>query len=158
MALIDRAPTVDAPANVLGMLREQNELFARLETFATNQRRWTAAGDLSRLMGILADRQRLTARLTELAMSLKPVRQDWSRVRDRLTVHDRQEAEQLLQDSETRLRRVIEADEQDARLLSARRAVVSGAMRESHSAGQAVAAYRATPQVSGAGRRLDESQ
>lgn len=158
MALADFAPTVDPPANVLGMLREQNELFARLETFATSQRRWTAAGDLSRLMGILADRQRLTARLAELAMNLQPARRDWNRVRDRLTTTDRQEAEQLLQDSEDRLRRVIEADEQDARLLSARRAVVSGAMRDSHAADQAVAAYRAAPQASGAGRRLDESQ
>lgn len=158
MALVDLAHAVEPPANVLGMLREQNELFARLETFATSQRRWTASGDLARLMGILADRQRLTMRLAELATNLQPVRREWSRLRDRLTTNDRQEAEKLLQDSEDRLRRVIEADEQDARLLSARRAVVSGAMRDSHSAGQAVAAYRAAPQISGAGRRLDESR
>jgi len=55
------------------------------------------------------------------------------------------------------LRRLIESDERDARLLSVRKRVTADALRSTHAAGRAILAYR-PPSLEHAGdRRLDEA-
>ncbi len=71
------------------------------------------------------------------------------------------EADRLLSIIQGRLKRVIDGDEQDARVLSARKQAVAGALRESHTIGEAMAAYHVRPERMRApvqaGGELDEA-
>ena len=52
------------------------------------------------------------------------------------------EAEGLLANIRSRLRVLIDRDDEDVRMLSARKQAVTSAMRSTHSTGQALCAYR----------------
>ena len=130
------------PNRVLNLLREQSALYARLESFAGRQRALITGDDPARLLLLLADRQRLSSELARIATTLGPVRREWSTYRARLTAAQRQEADQLLSDATVRLRRIIEGDERDARILSVRKEAAAQTLRAVHSTGKAIMAYR----------------
>lgn len=131
-----------SPQEVLGLLREQASLFAQLERFAGRQRALVASDEVGLLLSILADRQKLSARLTQVARSLDPVRRAWDGFRSRLNPAEREEAERLLRDAGHSLRRVIVGDERDAHLLSVRKQSIAESMKATDSAGRAIRAYR----------------
>lgn len=140
----------------MGLLREQACLYARLEQFASRQRRLVREEDSGPLLLLLADRQRLSTELTRVARRLAPVRAGWSSYRDGLSDSQRVEAEELIQEASASLRRVIESDEEDARLLAIRRQTVSDELRVTRTAGSAMSAYAVRTTSAGA-PRLDES-
>ncbi len=143
-----------SPDEVLALLREEALLYARLQANASRQRSLVAGEDMEPLLALLADRQRLSVELTRIGTKLAPTRRDWPTYRRRLTAPQRAEAERLVSDIADRLRRVIESDEEDARMLCARKQAVAQALRSTHTAGEALAAYR-TPAVRQA--RIDQT-
>lgn len=128
---------------VLDLLREQASLYAKLESLAARQRLLVTEEDVGPLLGLLADRQRLSEKLTRLSTRLAPVRREWEACRRCLSPAQRDEADRLLGDAGGRLRRIIESDEQDARVLSGRKQAVATALQATHSTNQALRAYRA---------------
>lgn len=126
---------------VLSLLRRQATLYARLEAFAAQQRSVVAAEDTASLLAILSDRQRLSLELGRVAESFEPIRRCWSEIRARLSQPQQTEADGLLADIKHRLRKVIDADEQDARLLSARRQRAADDLRSLQSTHRVVHAY-----------------
>jgi len=147
----------DGAEEVLGLLREQAALFARLETFAERQRCLVAEEDTRPLIALLADRQRLSAELARIAGRLAGARRDWAGFRGRLSPRQMTEADGLVDDAAKRLQRVIESDERDARLLSVRKRVTGDALRSTHASGRAISAYRVPAERGGEIRRLDEA-
>jgi len=145
-----------APESVLGMLREQASLFSKLESFAARQKSLVAENDPGELLSVLADRQKVSIDLTELSARLAPVRREWSSFRRRLSAVQLREADGLVATAMDRLRRVLDGDEQDARLLSVRKQMVAGELRMTHSTARAVEAYGAPVRSFGA-ERLDET-
>ena len=151
-------PTVaDRPEDVLGLLREQASLFARLETFADRQRVLVAEEDTRSLLAVLADRQKISAKLTQIAGTLAPVRRDWATYRGKLSEPQQAEADKLVENAARQLRGLIEGDERDARMLLVRKKMTGDAIRATHSSGHAVAAYHMRSGGSGNSRRLDEA-
>jgi len=140
------------PNGILELLRLQAKLHAKLESFADRQRALVTGSDVGPLLSLLADRQKLTDQLVRVGDGLAPVRRDWAAVRERFTPDERAEAEQLLAETQERLKRMIEGDESDARLLSARKQSVARALRATHTTSQAVSAYRSP---AGSASRLD---
>ncbi|MGB2986682.1 MAG: flagellar export chaperone FlgN [Phycisphaerae bacterium] len=134
---------VNSPEDVLGLLREQASLYVKLETLAVRQQSLVTAEDAGPLLMLLADRQKLLERLAGLATRLEPVRRRWAAYRERLSNPQRAEADRLWEEVRRRLRRIIESDEQDARVLSARKQSVAKALCTTHSTSQAISAYRA---------------
>lgn len=134
--------SLEGPAEVLGMLRKQASLYTRLEDYARKQRHLVAGEDAAPLLAVLAERQRLSSELAELGSSLAPVRGRWEKFRGELSAADRGEADRLVAETAACLRRVIESDEQDARLLSARRSLTARQLQTTHAGGSAMAAYR----------------
>lgn len=141
-ALLHRQEPSEEKSAVLNMLREQASLYARLEDYARRQRHLVVGEDTSLLLAVLADRQRLSAELAELGTTLAPVRRNWESFRGELSERERGEADRLVAETAACLRRVIESDEQDARLLSARRALTARELQTTHAGGSAIAAYR----------------
>ena len=143
---------LDAPDVVLRLLREQAASYNRLEALCTRQRSLVSEDDVGPLLALLVDRQKISDRLTQIAARLAPVRCEWAAFRTSFTPVQRAEADQLLGDAGDRLRRIIEHDEQDARILSGRKQAVCDALRTTHSTSQAISAYRV---ASGRTGRLD---
>ena len=67
------------------------------------------------------------------------------------------EADGLVGDVAQRLRRVIEGDEKDARVLSVRKQSVATSLQATHRVGQAISAYRAPAGATAGSDRLDEA-
>ena len=144
-------------SEVLELLRTQASLYARLEQFASSQRRLVGDEDAGPLLSLLADRQRLSAELTGVASRLAAARGEWPAFRDGLSPARRAEADELVRGASESLRRVIESDEQDARLLAIRKERVKRELRETHTTGQAISAYGCGGSPASGSRRLDES-
>lgn len=146
----------DSSEQVLEMLRDQQRLFAKLESVAEHQRTLITRHDAVSLLSVLADRQRISAKLGELSKRFEPVRARWGAHRDRFDHAQRDEARQLLADIKGRIGRVMEADEQDVKLLSVQKQVAATAIRSAHLRSAAMAVYRAPAASVGARSRVDE--
>lgn len=147
---------VERPEDVLNLLRRQRTLYTELESLASRQRALITGGDPNPLLVVLADRQKLSVQLTRLSHRLEPVRAAWERYRSQFDTVQRKEAESLLGEITNRLQRVIDRDEEDARLLSARKQGAAEALRASHSMSQAIAAYSSAGGSRGRLDRMDE--
>lgn len=137
---------------VLRILRDQDQVYDRLERCAKLQQSSVSDADVERLLSVLADREKLIHSLAKSGKLLDPVRREWKAFRDEFSPVDRQEAEALLDRAETRLQKLIRGDEQDARVLAGRKEAAADALRATHATGRALSAYQAQPVRTG---RLD---
>ncbi len=142
----------DSAQKVLSLLREQASMYGRLQAIADRQRALVANEDAGPLLSLLADRRKLSESLTQISDRLDPVRRAWSTYREQLAPPERAEAERLLRETSERLRRVIESDEEDVRVLCGRKQAVAEALRATHVTSQAISAYRLPVKARG---RLD---
>ncbi|MGD2107902.1 MAG: flagellar export chaperone FlgN [Phycisphaerae bacterium] len=134
----------DDPHAIVKLLRVQASLYAKLESVATRQRTLVTEDDIGPLLSLLADRRKLSEKMAELGQTLQPIRANWPAFRETLAPDDRDEAERLLAETKERLKRMIEADEHDARVLSVRKQAVARTLRATHTTSQAVSAYRSS--------------
>lgn len=141
-----------ATEEVFELLREQVTLYGQLESFAARQRGLVSGDNTGPLLAILADRRKLSHQLAEIGSRLAPVRQEWAAFSACLSSERRSEAEHLVSEAGDRLHRVIKSDEEDARVLSARKQAVAASLRETHATGAAIQAYRV---VDDGTKRLD---
>jgi hypothetical protein len=140
---------------VVALLRTQASLFSRLEGFAQRQRAMVVQEDTRPLLALLAERQKLSLELALVSRNLQPVRANWASLRESLPPFERDEVDGLLSDMQKALSRIIESDEQDARVLGVRKQMVRETLHASQTKGAAAGAYRARFAV--AGGRLDEA-
>lgn len=145
-----------APDVVMRLLRVQAKLYDKLESYAARQRRLVAQEDTAPLLSLLADRQKLSTELQRLAAQLEPVRRNWIAFRSRMSPTQRDEAEELLAAMSGRLERLLQGDEEDARVLSARKNSIRSSLQATHAIGQALSAYRGGLRGDSA-NRLDEA-
>ncbi len=138
----------DASVDVLALLKEQAALFAKLESVAAKQRGLITAGASAPLLALLAERQKLTLELTTLAGHLRPVRAAWDSYRAALNPDQQQEAADLWKEAERRLNGLASSDEQDARLLSAKKEGARRQIGATVACREAVSAY-ASPASTG---------
>ena len=144
--------SLESAEDVLTLLRKQASFYKRLESFASRQRGLVLGEDTGPLLAMLAERGKLSQQLAEVGSRLAPIRKDWISYRERLSSEQRAEAERLLHEAGARLQRVIESDEQDARVLSGRKQAVAESLSKTHVTSQAIHAYRV---ADGGTKRLD---
>lgn len=136
-------------ALVMGLLRRQRDLYRRLHRLAERQRGLVVENDGGSLLSVLGDRQKVIQSLLEVGQELAPHREDWPKTRETLAPGERQEAEQILAEVTAILGQVIAADEQDSRLLSARKAQAARAVQGLRADRAAVSAYAAASSAAG---------
>ncbi len=147
-----RSQTTEADAETLiSLLRGQVGIYTRLEQLSGRQRDLIAAEDQQQLLTLLAERQKLVDELSALNQSLIPLREYWRANRQTVAASLRTEADQLLGRAGEILQRILDADEQDARILSARKAQTATQVTALAQGKQAFEAY-------GAGVRPHERQ
>ncbi len=121
MAAGSQTSEADAQA-LISLLRRQVSIYTRLEQLSGRQRGLIAAEDQQQLLALLAERQKLVDQLGALNQSLLPLQDYWRANREAVAPALRREADQLVGRAGEILQRVLGADEQDARILSARKA------------------------------------
>ncbi len=144
--------SLESATHVLTLFREQASLYERLESLAARQRGLVLGEDTGPLLAVLAERAKLSQQLAAVGSRLAPIRKDWASYRERLSSEQRAEAERLLHEAGVRLRRVIESDEQDARVLAGRKHAVAESLSKTHLTSRAIRAYRV---ADGGTKRLD---
>ncbi len=147
-----------AASETMLLLRAQHAMYAALESLARRQRSLISGEHTGLLLTALADRQKLSGKLKAIAEKLEPVRRDWAASRECLSPSQRDEADRLVRETQAYLRRVIERDEEDTRLLSVRRQAAARALGAAHATGQAISAYRVPPGRRGRLDQMDEEQ
>jgi hypothetical protein len=133
---------VDTPQRVLSLLQAQATLYAELEACAIRQRALIEQDDVKPLLTLLGDRRRITDTLTEVSEKLRPVRKQWDEFRASLTPGERDQVERLLGEVEERVRRLMDQDETDTRLLAAKKQFTARALGAVHAKSQAISAYQ----------------
>ncbi len=121
MAVQSRTTEADAEA-LISLLRRQVDIYTRLEQLSGRQRGLIAADDQQQLLVLLAERQKLVDELGALNQSLVPLQEYWRANRQTVAPSLRTEVDQLVGRAGELLQRILGADEQDARILSARKA------------------------------------
>jgi hypothetical protein len=118
-----RSQTTEAHAEeLISLLRRQVSIYTRLEQLSGRQRGLIAAEDQQQLLTLLAERQKLVDELSALNQGLIPLQKYWRANRESVAPSLRTEADQLVVRAGEILQRILGADEQDARILSARKA------------------------------------
>lgn len=128
---------------LIQLLLEQRSLYARLANLADTQHSLITSNEPQRLLGVLADRQKLIAELERLADKMKPYQQQWSQMRSELPPSEAERVDRLLGEVDALLAKVLAKDAEDAQLLAARKGAVGQEMSTLKAGKQAKAAYAA---------------
>lgn len=136
------------PKEALALLRRQSDLYEQLEALSQRQRPLVSEENVGPLLTLLADRNRLSIDLNRIEGELAPLRSAWSSYTQRFTHWERDESRRLLDGIRTRIERVLQRDEVDARILSARKQSVSQALSSTRETRQVIAAYTPAAPVS----------
>lgn len=130
-------------ASMPELVRAQRDLYRSLHRLAERQRCLIAAEDPSALLSLLSERQKLTRSLVKLGDRLAPYRRDWPAACESLDPAQRRGVQGMLDEVSDLLGRIIAADEEDARLLTARKARAAAELTTFRGGRQAVGAYAA---------------
>ncbi len=103
------------------LLRRHVAALDRLEELSNRQRDLIERGDTRGLLALLARRQEVTDELTGLAKKLEGVRREWPALRARLSADESAAAQKLVDEVGVRMKRLIAADAEDARMLDIRK-------------------------------------
>lgn len=109
---------------VLALLERQRDLYRRLKDLAARQRQVVTAQEPEQLLEVLAERQKYVHALSGVNEELRPIRDRWPAIHARMTPGQQERATAVLQDVQRTLAEILEGDEQDARLLSARMSTI----------------------------------
>ncbi len=145
-------------AIVLTLLRKQRGFYADLSKLAQRQRSLIASNNTTGLIALLGDRKKLTDSLIQVGKEMTPHRKDWPSALAALSPEMRKEADSLLVEVGIILKKIKELDEQDARVLSTRKAKVAEDLKGVQTQRTAVSAYAsAAAPTNGRVNRLDEA-
>ncbi len=139
-----RSQTTEADAEkLISLLRRQVSIYTCLEQLSGRQRDLIAAEDQQPLLALLAERQKLVDELSTLNQSLVRLQKYWRANRETVAPSLRAEVDELVGRAGEILQRVLGADEQDARILSARKAQTAKQVTALAQGRQAFEAYGA---------------
>ncbi len=141
MAVRSQTTAADAE-KLISLLNRQVGIYTRLEQLSSRQRGLIVAEDQQQLLALLAERQKLVDELSVLNQGLIPLQKYWRANRETVAPSLRAEADQLVGRAGEILQRILGADEQDARILSARKAQTAKQVTALAQGRQAFEAYR----------------
>jgi len=113
-------------SKLIQLLTQQQLLYRQLLQLAQKQRSLVDGSDPEMLLKVLAGRQRLIDRLTEVDRELQPLRADWQQVARSLPAEQRAQAQNLVESVKEILADILTRDEQDTKALAGCRNEVAG--------------------------------
>ena len=147
---MDQPGAGTAPEGLIELLKEQRDLYRRLQELSLRQRRLIAGDRPELLLNVLRDRQTLVLAAAKINEQLSPYRRDWERICAALPEEVHRSAAGLLVEIDGLLQVILQADQEDQALLSARKQAAARSLSDVSGGRAANAAY--APQAS----RTDE--
>lgn len=126
------------------LLQRQATLFERLGECAARQRAMIESDRVDPLMSLLCERKKITTELTGLSKELAPVQARWASFCASLSEAERLRAQGLMDRARGSLKELLALDEEDARLLRAKKAVTASSLAALRGGAGAMNAYRST--------------
>lgn len=130
---------------LVARLIQKRDVLAQLRQLADQQTRLVRDGDVGKLMGLLATKQKLLTGLQAVETSLDPFRDEDPDARVWRSVADRQVARDIAKQCDRLLQEVKEIEQNDTGDLIARRDAASSALQGMHGASRARSAYLEQP-------------
>ncbi len=106
---------------LLKLLSHQRTLYRRLRSLAERQKALVMSDDVSPLLSLLTERQRLVDGLTRLNARLAPFRKRWPEIYGLLDEATRRRVSEMLEEANASLGAILAGDGRDCTALSARR-------------------------------------
>ncbi len=128
----------------MDLLKRQLALYQRIEQLADAQRKAIEVDDTRPLLKLLSQRQKLTTTLTNLDAELAPYREHWNEIKEALPPTERRGLDEMVEEAGERLRRILDRDEADGRLLAAKKNHMAHSMSELETARRTLVAYGGT--------------
>jgi hypothetical protein len=138
---MDRPATQLDPNHLISLLSQQRDLYRRLRELSDRQRALIAGDRPEMLLSILRDRQDLVTGLARLNGELGPFRRNWDAMYAALPEEHRRQSSDLLQEINGLLRVILQTDQEDGALLSARKEAVAAEISKTSGGQAANAAY-----------------
>lgn len=113
------------PERLIELLTEQRELYGQLGSLSDRQRSLISGDRPETLLNILQHRQTLVAQLAQVNEQLAPYRRNWDALYAALPAAQRERVAGLLREVNGLLAGILKSDEEDARLLVARKQAVA---------------------------------
>jgi hypothetical protein len=141
-----------APEKLIKLLKEQRDLYRRLQELSERQRTLITGDRPELLLNILRDRQTLVTALAKVNEQLSPYRRNWQSIHATLPEVTRHTTSELLEEINGMLQVILKTDQEDQALLSARKQAVARSLSDVSGGRVANAAYaqRAGPAHGGA--------
>ena len=150
------APTNEImPGKLVELLKEQRDLYVRLQELSERQRTLISGDRPELLLNILRDRQTLVAALAKVNERLSPYRRDWQQVYDKLPTATREAASELLNEINGMLQVILRTDQEDQALLAARKQAVARALGDVSGGQVANSAYASRTEADSGGGTAD---
>lgn len=143
------------PEGLIKLLKRQRDLYQRLQELSERQRNLISGDRPELLLNILRDRQTLVTALAKVNEQLSPYRRDWQRVYQTLPEVTRHSVSGLLDEINRMLQCILEADQEDQALLSARKQAVARSLNNVSGGRVANAAYARHRGSAGGGGAAD---
>lgn len=147
-ATIEQGPT---GGQVVALLAEQRDLYQQLRQLADKQRSMITGNEPERLLTILGERQRLIDKLQAVSQRLKPYQANWRQIRQDMNDELGGQADRLVVEVNNLLSSILQQDEADTALLSARKSQTGTQIQAVQTGRQASRAYNACSSGGGAG-------
>lgn len=119
----------DIGATLIELLSQQHRLYRQLYELAQQQSDLVSGDNPEMLLRILAARQRIIDRLTDINRRLEPIRVEWNRIAAALPPAKREEIQRLVDGVQEILANIIDRDEKDSKNLSRKKQTVSTELR-----------------------------
>lgn len=145
---------VDDADGFIASLEGQVELYGRLKCLVNRQRTLITADDPSQLLALLADRDRVTGKISNLATDLGPLSAAWERFRPGMPDGRRRRATELIRAVQEHLKCINSIDADDVKLLEVRKRRVAVEMQQVGTRGAMLNAYGRDGSPRGATRGL----
>ncbi len=137
----------------MALLSEQRELYRQLRRLADRQRAFITSNEPERLLAVLAERQQLIDRLQAVGQRLRPYQANWREIRGGMDEAQGRQMDGLVAEVNAILAGILQQDEADTALLSARKSETGrqiGVIQAGRQAGRAYAASYGTTTGTGA--------
>lgn len=111
----------DWAADLIELLGEQRDIYAQLQELSEKQATLVENGDAESLLTLLAERQTLIDKLTQLNGRVEPYKQNWPTLWSQLDAPAQRRVQGLIDQVQSLLDRIVTQDERDRAVLSEQR-------------------------------------
>jgi len=144
---MNSAQAMNVGKKMIQLLTQQQLLYRQLQELAGKQSAFVNSGNPEALLQVLASRQRLIDRLTNIDRELTPIRSDWKKISLLLPSQLRRQAQQLIVAVQEILGDIINRDKKDSEILSHQQKEVAANIRRTRKGKQMNQAYSQTASV-----------